>query len=351
MAENQIDGRGVEAPILDSLPDPVIILNADREIVLINKAAAEIVSGNFTGRDLALALREPSVLEVTELVLAGQGPQVVDILFHAPVTRAFTVQAVPIDRRDAAAMLIFKDMTTVKAAEEMRADFVANVSHELRSPISSLFGFIETLQGAAKDDSDARERFLAMMHEEAARMSRLIDDLLSLSRVEAGEHIRPDGRVDLKAALKTTAELLHLRAQERNMSINIQCPDDLRDAVGVHDELIQVFQNLIDNALKYGEEGSVVTVTAGDIERSPDGRGPGVSVAVHNLGPTIPEQHLPRLTERFYRVDKGRSRDMGGTGLGLAIVKHILNRHRGRLAIESGDETGTTMTVQLPSAV
>lgn len=349
MAEPTIDTNPNEAPILDSLPDPVIVLSSDRKVVLVNKAASDIVSGQYLGRDLALVLRDPTVIDVSQRVLNGQGAQTIDLVLRAPVTRAFTVKAVPVERSDAAVMLVFQDMTSIRAAEEMRADFVANVSHELRSPISSLFGFIETLQGPAKDDIHARARFLAMMQEEAARMSRLIDDLLSLSRVESEAHLRPEGSVNLKIALNTTAELLHLRAQERDMKIKISYPDELPEAAGIHDELVQVFQNLIDNALKYGQEGSVVTVTAATVERAPEGDGPGVTVSVHNIGPVIPEEHLPRLTERFYRVDQGRSRNMGGTGLGLAIVKHILNRHRGRMTIESTEDAGTTMTVQLPS--
>jgi two-component system phosphate regulon sensor histidine kinase PhoR len=217
----------------------------------------------------------------------------------------------------------------------MRADFIANASHELRTPLSTLIGFLETLAGPAREDTEARARFLPIMLEQARRMARLVSDLLSLSRIELHEHTPPTGRVDLTAILHGVADALEIKAKNRGMAIRIEA-DRLPPVLGDADELAQVFQNLIDNAVKYGSRNSEVRVMAGPAEVD---RGEG-----------IPREHLPRLTERFYRVDSARSRELGGTGLGLAIVKHIVNRHRGHLEIESAPGEGSRFTVYLRTA-
>jgi two-component system phosphate regulon sensor histidine kinase PhoR len=233
----------------------------------------------------------------------------------------------------------------------MRADFIANASHELRTPLTTLTGFIETLRGPARDDAEARERFLAIMHQQAARMTRLVEDLLSLSRIELNEHVMPQGLVALDSLLRHLADALELRAAERGMRIRLDLPPALPEVLGDRDELAQVFQNLVDNGIKYGRAGSDITVTAATGVRpsysSDAGGNPFVSVAVRDCGEGIAREHLPRLTERFYRVDTARSREMGGTGLGLAIVKHILNHHRGFLEIESTLGAGSAFTVFL----
>ena len=229
----------------------------------------------------------------------------------------------------------------------MRADFVANAGHELKTPLSTLLGFIETLRGPARDDAAARERFLGIMHEQAGRMARLVDDLLSLSRIELNEHVAPTARVALGPILDSIAATLELRAAERGMRIELSLPDDLPDVQGERDELAQVFQNLLDNAVKYARRDSTVTVTAGAGDRALPAM---VWVAVADHGEGIPNEHLPRLTERFYRIDNARSRELGGTGLGLAIVKHVLNRHRGRLEIASTLGQGSTFMIWLRAA-
>ncbi|MCC2111343.1 MAG: two-component sensor histidine kinase, partial [Hyphomicrobiales bacterium] len=217
--------------------------------------------------------------------------------------------------------------------------------HELRTPLASLAGFIETLQGPAKDDEEARERFLAMMHDQATRMSRLIDDLLSLSRVERRAHMRPNSRVDLVAILRHVADSMAPLANELGVTIETQLPPDKIIIAGERDELVQVFNNLVENACKYGQSGERVVVRAD----AADGKGP-CSASVIDFGPGIAPEHLPRLTERFYRVDVASSREKKGTGLGLAIAKHILTRHRGRLAIESTPGEGASFTVRIPVA-
>jgi two-component system phosphate regulon sensor histidine kinase PhoR len=247
-------------------------------------------------------------------------------------------------------VLALHDITQLKRAEQMRADFIANASHELRTPLATLIGFIETLRGPAREDEEARERFLAIMHEQASRMTRLVEDLLSLSRIELNEHVMPKGTVELGSLLRHLAESLELHAAERGMQIRLALPSNLPAVLGDRDELAQVFQNLVDNAIKYGRPGSEITVSADTEQRNfagNTGSTPFVSIAVRDCGEGIAREHLSRLTERFYRVDTARSREMGGTGLGLAIVKHILNHHRGFLEVESTVGTGSVFTVFL----
>jgi two-component system, OmpR family, phosphate regulon sensor histidine kinase PhoR len=241
--------------------------------------------------------------------------------------------------------MTFHDQTPLRRVEEMRADFVANASHELRTPLAALSGFIETLQGLARDDAKARQRFLAIMQEQAKRMARLIDDLLSLSRIELNAHRRPDTPVDLVPIVRQVVDGLETLARDRGVTVHIDAANAL-PILGDHDELVRIFENLVENALKYGAAGRRVDIKIG----------PGASaeaeaqVSVRDYGPGIAPEHLPRLTERFYRVDVTESRAQGGTGLGLALVKHILNRHRGRLLIESVPGAGAKFTVHLPTA-
>jgi two-component system phosphate regulon sensor histidine kinase PhoR len=236
----------------------------------------------------------------------------------------------------------------------MRSDFVANASHELRTPLAALSGFIETLAGPARDDADARERFLETMAAEARRMTRLVNDLLSLSRIEASEHQPPGGRIDLIDCLQTVTDTLRPYAERRGVDLQLRRPARLAAIPGDRDQLIQLLTNLIDNAIKYGGEGKQVVVVSEHLAAAPHGAGPmsgrpAIRVTVADQGLGIAREHLPRVTERFFRVDAARSRQLGGTGLGLAIVKHIVRRHRGHLAIESELGRGTTVTVYLPA--
>jgi two-component system phosphate regulon sensor histidine kinase PhoR len=251
------------------------------------------------------------------------------------------------------AIVALHDLTYAKRSDAMRTDFIANVSHELRTPLASLIGFIETLQGPARDDVAARERFLGIMSDQAGRMNRLVDDLLSLSRIELLEHTPPQERVDLDALLAQVIQALEPQAGARKMTIVRRDAAGPLAVWGDRDQLAQVFQNLIDNAIRYGRDGMTIEVeTKG--HRADEGSGvrtrDSLVVAVIDHGPGIPPEHVPRLTERFYRVDPARSRALGGTGLGLAIVKHIVNRHRGALTVESVEGRGSTFTVFLPRA-
>ena len=253
-------------------------------------------------------------------------------------------------RKASWAMLVLHDITMAKKADQMRVDFISNVSHELRSPLSSLASFIETLRGPARDDPEARERFLSIMDTEAKRMTRLINDLLALSKLETEEHILPEGKVDLCRILKQVSAALSIRAKKRGVKVDIECPPELPEVNGDGDELTQVFRNLLDNAISYGYESTPILVTLKAVDQIPGTGEKGVAATVVNQGDGIEPEHLDRLTERFYRVDKGRSRSMGGTGLGLAIVKHIVNRHRGHLDVDSTLKGKTTLAVYLPRA-
>ncbi|MAN98569.1 MAG: two-component sensor histidine kinase, partial [Roseovarius sp.] len=241
----------------------------------------------------------------------------------------------------------FEDLTEREHAAQMRRDFVANVSHELRTPLTALMGFIETLQGPARHDQAAIDRFLGIMQSEAARMERLVRDLLSLSRVESEERVRPRDEVNLSQVIGSVLHALRPLARDRACDISFEAPEGMV-VRGNDDQLQQVFTNLVENAIKYGGKGNRITITLERTPRDATLRAPAIVARVRDQGPGIDPLHIPRLTERFYRVDTHRSREMGGTGLGLAIVKHIVNRHRGRLRISSAPGEGSEFSVILP---
>jgi len=335
--------------VLAALPDPIILINERREVMRVNAAARELLGQNLLRRDLAAALRNPAVLKATDAVLKTGIGQQIEFDLSLQVDRHLRAGIVPLpDHAEDgyAALLILNDLTALKRAEQMRADFVANASHELRTPLSTLIGFIETLQGPAADDAEAQHRFLSIMQQQAGRMARLVDDLLSLSRIELNEHLPPTDLADPASILRTVALTLELKAAARGMRLELQLDDSLPEVLGDEEELAQLFQNLIDNAIKYARRDTAITISA---VRSNKFR-PGVAIAVRDCGEGIPRLHLPRLTERFYRIDTARSREMGGTGLGLAIVKHIVNRHRGVLEIDSEIGHGSVFTIHLRAA-
>jgi two-component system phosphate regulon sensor histidine kinase PhoR len=340
---------------LDALHDPVLLLAEDRTVLRVNDAASRLFGARLLGRDLAEGLRQPELLAAVDAVLAGAADRTAQLAIPVPIERAFEVRIRRFDRsgepeeprpaRVPAALVSLYDLTAIRRSERMRADFVTNASHEMRTPLASLIGFIETLRGPARDDAVARDRFLSIMQQQAERMSRLVNDLLSLSRIELDEHVAPTEPVDLGVLLRGVADALELRAAGRRMRFVLDIADDLPPVPGDADQLHQVMQNLAANAIAYGRPETPVTIRACRAE----GGKPGVTVAVEDQGEGIPRHHLPRLTERFYRVDPARSRAIGGTGLGLAIVKHIVNRHRGRLEIDSEVGQGSIFTVYLPA--
>jgi two-component system, OmpR family, phosphate regulon sensor histidine kinase PhoR len=344
--------------VLDSLPDPLIMLDNRLRIARVNIAAGEILAEGAAGRELSAVLRVPALLDGAQSVLRRGGGARVEFELASPVKRAFVgriERLADFASDEAALIIVLHDVTTEKRAEQMRADFVANASHELRTPLATLLGFIETLLGPASDDERARARFLGIMQKQAGRMSRLVDDLLSLSRIELKEHTAPTDQVDVVKVLYGVADSLQPQSKSQGIAIALEPADSLPLAIGDTDELAQVFQNLIDNALKYGRRGSTVRVSVTYAERCPVpiGRVPQgglIAIEVADEGDGIPKDQIPRLTERFYRIDAARSRELGGTGLGLAIVKHIVSHHRGALQIESQIGRGSSFTVYLPAA-
>jgi two-component system phosphate regulon sensor histidine kinase PhoR len=338
--------------VVAGLPDPVIALDGGGRVLALNERARSLAPALRIGEPASLALRLPELIEAIGRAYASGEEQRVEYSERVPLDRLFELIVMPVKRarnpgRPDLVLLTFHDLTPLRRVEEMRADFVANASHELRTPLAALSGFIETLQGSARDDTKARDRFLAIMQEQARRMARLIDDLLSLSRIELNAHRRPDTPIDLVPIVRQVADSLETLARDRGVTVNIEAANALA-VPGDHDELVRLFENLIENALKYGAPGKRVDITVMQ-GRTSDGAAEA-RVGVRDYGPGIAPEHLPRLTERFYRVDVRDSRAQGGTGLGLALVKHILNRHRGRLSIESVPGAGATFTVYLPTA-
>lgn len=349
--------NGIDSVVVRSLREPLILVNEQGRVVFKNDAANVLVGEGAERKHLASVLRVPDVLRAVENAQNGGEPEMVEYTMPVPVERSYEVFIASIEREIAQekgpnsgaaprVLLMFHDITKARRVEQMRVDFVANASHELKTPLAAVLGFIETLQGHAKDDPEAQSRFLEIMSTQALRMQKLIDDLLSLSRIELREHVPPSDHVDMRALVGDVVDGLSHLAQRHEVTISIQeVEGGTPMVIGDWDELYQVMQNLIDNALKYGGVGKKI-----DISLTPDtsGRRSMLAVVVQDYGPGIAREHLPRLTERFYRADSASSRERGGTGLGLAIVKHIISRHDGTLTVDSELGAGTNMTIRLP---
>jgi two-component system phosphate regulon sensor histidine kinase PhoR len=345
-------GAGVSVELMNALPLGLLLVDARGLVLFVNAAAQDIIERRVTGLPAASALRTPALSEAIAAALSdGRAAELEATLLRGKerVIHAVVVPFAAAGQDDDAprVAIMLEDRTRAAKAEALRRDFVANASHELRTPLASIAGFIETLQGHARNDPEAADRFLKIMAAQADRMRRLIDDLLSLNRIEINEHVLPRDRVDLIGVVRETVSALDPVATASGTAVEVDLPERPLLLRGSHDELSQVFANLIDNAIKYGGEGGPVRVAleAGDPSR------PGmVGISVIDCGPGIAREHLPRLTERFYRVSNERSRERGGTGLGLAIAKHILNRHRGDLAVASTVGSGSRFTAWLPAA-
>ncbi|MEM9578769.1 MAG: ATP-binding protein [Pseudomonadota bacterium] len=334
--------------VLDALPIPALAIDDGQRIAAANVEARQLIGEGIEGRNFVTILRQPFLINAIEAALQDGAPRVSRYLTQNGIddaTYEVTMRVAPgLD----VLVVSFVDLTHLEQAGQMRRDFVANVSHELRTPLTALMGFIETLRGPARDDEVARDRFLEIMEGEAGRMNRLVRDLLSLSRVEGEQRVRPKDTVELTGVLEAAVQTLWSLAKDCGVTLETDYAKDPVELPGDADQLMQVVTNLVENAIKYGASGKRVTIRMKRVERDPSIRAAAVHLAVIDYGPGIDEVHLPRLTERFYRADNHRSRAMGGTGLGLAIVKHIINRHRGRLRVESSLGAGSTFTVILP---
>lgn len=340
------------AALIEAMPHPAVLIEANGKIAAANGHAQTLFGALALGRDFMMSFRQPELSAAIAAALRGgipaQARYTVTRAANQPVT--YRVMVNPIAIGEGAALCSFEDITEAELISQMRRDFVANVSHELRTPLTALLGFIETLRGAAREDAPARARFLAIMQTEAERMNRLIGDLLSLSRVEAQERVRPTTRLDLRDIVGSVLATLRPMATDAGVTLTVTGTDSLFEALADADQLTQVFSNLTENAIKYGGAGKMVSIDLEHIGYDPQLRVPALAITVIDRGEGIDPVHLPRLTERFYRVDTHRSRQKGGTGLGLAIVKHILSRHRGRLKIESAIGVGSRFQVILPAA-
>jgi len=330
--------------VIEALDLPTIVFDQETQVVRQNAAAQALVGAYPERASLSARIRSPAILDLVARVMSRGQPESVEHAERVPSERWHEVRVAPVaagsDPAGRLFVLTFRDLTEARRMDRMRTDFVANASHELRTPLASLMGFIETMQGPARNDEAARTRFFGIMLDQAQRMARLIDDLLSLSRLEMRAHVAPDGDVDLGVTVTHVVDTLKPMANELGVEIELTVPETPIVVTGDVDELIQVFSNLIENACKYGQTGKRVVITVADTDQA------GAHVTVQDFGPGIAKEHVPRLTERFYRVDVETSRAKKGTGLGLAIVKHILARHRARLVVRSTPGEGSAFTVK-----
>jgi two-component system phosphate regulon sensor histidine kinase PhoR len=335
--------------ILDALPIPALLLGSDGRIIGANHGASALFGDAIEGRHHITVLRQPALLDAVERASTGQGTVQAEYL-TTEARRDVTWYVTCAPLAPGGVLLSFEDRSAMEDADQMRRDFVANVSHELRTPLTAILGFIETLKGPARNDKAARDKFLNTMEREAQRMNRLVADLLSLSKVEADARLRPTQTVDMARLVERVLHNLKPLIDSTEADLVFQKQGARFNLAGEDDQLSQVVTNLIENAIKYAGRSGPVEVTLSRHENHVMLRGDAIILTIRDHGDGIAAVHIPRLTERFYRIDSHRSRGMGGTGLGLAIVKHIVNRHRGRLRIESTPGIGSVFTVILPAA-
>lgn len=340
------------AAFTEALGEACLVLDRRGTVAYRNQAAARQYNNVQPGKVLTLVMRNPDLVAAVEATLRTGAPHSFELHETLPSETWDRVTVAPIrtpesdwlDEDDRHLLVTFQSLTELKRVDAMRTDFIANASHELRTPLASLVGFIDTLLGPAARDAVAREKFLGIMRGQAERMSRLIDDLLSLSRIEMYQHVRPTGSVDLAGLLREVREGLQTQARAAELEVVMTLPEGPVPVTGDRNQLYEVFENLVDNAIKYGGDGKTVDVSLVAISRG--GFKHLVSVVDH--GPGVEPEHVPRMTERFYRIDADTSRKKKGTGLGLAIVKHIVQRHRGQMTIKSKPGEGLRVDVMLP---
>lgn len=341
------DAMSVIRATINAFDQPVFVLGSEAEFVAQNSAALQVFDAIAVGTHVSARWRSPGILDMIRETMETGIQNQLEHSERLPSERTYIVQVsrLQLEEQSGGAgaayyLLAFRDISELRRLDRMRSDFVANASHELRTPLASLRGFIETMQGPARDDPKSRERFLGIMLDQANRMSRLVDDLLSLSRLELKAHVAPSDMVELAPLIGHVCDSLAPLADDLGVEIRLDLDQAPLRVLGDRDELVQVFENLVENACKYGQEGKLVEVV---LRQDPVH---GVEVSIKDRGPGIPAEHVPRLTERFYRVSVEDSRSKKGTGLGLAIVKHILTRHRARLIVRSEIGKGSEFTVR-----
>jgi len=342
--------------LVDTLPDILIMTNDDKVVVRTNRAARNVFGQNLAHRPLREIIPNDQLMNAITAVIEDLQGQEVEFYMEEPQPRDFhaIIERFPIPSEGGISIVItLTDITQQKRIQRMRADFVANASHEIRTPLASIIGFIETLRGPAKDDAGARDEFLRVMADQAERMSKLVNDLLSLSKIEMNAHTLPMNKVDVLRIVRAEKQHFEWACKQKNVTLRLKLNDNLPPTRGDDEELAQVVRNLLGNAIKYTNPDSEVVLTAkltSSLPEDPSLRNlsRAIMFSVQDHGEGISREHIPRLTERFYRVDTARTRKVGGTGLGLAIVKHVLNRHHGVLTIESEVAVGSTFSVYLP---
>lgn len=356
--------------ILNKLEDAIIVLDSDQKIVFQNSHSIDLFENNYTGQNITNLIRSPIVLETLENVYKNKKTKIIEYNSEygqnlSPRSTNFYNVEISYEKNHLQLtntkdnyVILMKNITPLKNIEKVRSSFIANVSHELKTPLATVMGFLETIRGPAKDDKKSMSKFLGIMDKETIRMKRLIDDLLVVSKIESDEHIHPTKKVNLIKTLNNVIESLKEYALKKNIQIrtNYQLNENL-SVLGNEDELVQVFTNIIDNSIKYGKINSSIDIKAEEVKEQVDQSEDKklfpqliLKISVKDESDGIHAKHLSRLTERFYRVDAARSKEIGGTGLGLTIVKHILNKHRGHLDIKSEINQGSTFTVELPIA-
>ena len=356
--------------ILNKLEDAIIVLDSDQKIVFQNSHSIDLFENNYTGQNITNLIRSPIILETLESVYKNKKTKIIEYNSEygqnlSPRSTNFYNVEISYEKNHLQLtntkdnyVILMKNITPLKNIEKVRSSFIANVSHELKTPLATIMGFLETIRGPAKDDQKSMSKFLGIMDKETIRMKRLIDDLLVVSKIESDEHIHPTKKVNLIKTLNNVIESLKEYALKKNIQIrtNYQLSENL-SVLGNEDELVQVFTNIIDNSIKYGKINSSIDIKAEEVKEQTDQSEDKklfpqliLKISVKDESDGIHAKHLSRLTERFYRVDAARSKEIGGTGLGLTIVKHILNKHRGHLDIKSEINQGSTFTVELPIA-
>jgi len=358
--------NNIVSSLIDGLPSPMLILNENNLLLFANEAMRSLYEIPRERQDISAIIRSPELLEAIQIVARTKDSQTIQLTQRLPIKRQFILTITWIldasispsqESGDSPAMVVhFHDLSQQEQVNRMRSDFIANASHELRTPLASLLGFIETLQGPARNDEQARDKFLEVMAAQGKRMTRLIDDLLSLSRIEMNAHTHLSDKVDVTVLMRETLDVLEPLSQSQNISLSLDIGEEPIYVIGDKDELSQVFQNLVHNAIKYGQpdqrnenSGPQVEITVSN-KRDNHEAADKIYINIKDQGVGIAAKHIPRLTERFYRVDVEKSREKGGTGLGLAIVKHILTHHKGELKIKSTPGNGSVFTIILPRA-
>ncbi len=344
ITNENIEKTNEQVKIINQIDDLILIVDKFKNIKFFNNSAKKKFGENNLNKHVATLLRVPDLLQNIDLVLSKKETITMDLELSSPSFQFFKVHLFSgptsfVDDPDSV-ILFLKDLTDIIKAQRFKSDFVANVSHELKTPLVSIKGFLETISGHAKDDLEAQKKFIPIMLEQADRMESLIKDLLSLSRIELQEHIQPQDKVNLKEILSNVEDIHQKNLKSFEFKNNIK--DDFF-IKGDHEKLIEVFSNIIDNSIKYSEKNKKIEINCGQGNGKVIGDSYTVSIKDNGIG--IPTEQLPRITERFFRVDAAKSKKVGGTGLGMAIVKHIVNQHRGELEIKSEPQNGTEIKV------